>query len=32
MRIGVLYYGRKFVKESFAPVNENALQSFVSVN
>ena len=31
-RIGLLHYGREFVKESFVPVNENTLQSFVSVN
>ena len=31
-RIGLVHYGRKFVKESFVPVNENTLQSFISVN
>jgi len=29
---GLLNYGRQFVKESFAPVNENTLKSFVSIN
>jgi hypothetical protein len=31
-RMGVLNYGREFVKESFAPVNESTLQSFISTN
>ena len=31
-RLGLVHYGRKFVKESFAPVNENTLQSFIGVN
>jgi len=31
-RIGILNYGRKFVKESFTPVNENTLQSFINAN
>ena len=31
-RLGILNYGRQFVKESFAPVNENTLQSFISTN
>ncbi len=31
-RLGVLNYGRQFVKESFTPVNENTLKSFISIN
>jgi hypothetical protein len=31
-RMGVLNYGREFVKESFTPVNEDTLQSFISTN
>jgi len=31
-KLGLLNYGRQFVKESFAPVNENTLKSFVSIN
>lgn len=31
-KIGILHYGRKFVKESFTPVNENTLQAFISTN
>jgi surface carbohydrate biosynthesis protein (TIGR04326 family) len=31
-RIGVLNYGREFVKESFTLVNENTLKSFISIN
>ncbi len=31
-RLEILNYGRKFVKESFTPVNENTLQAFVCTN
>ncbi len=31
-RLGILNYGRKFVKESFTPVNENTLQAFIRTN
>lgn len=31
-RIGILNYGREFVKESFTPVNEDTLKSFICVN
>jgi hypothetical protein len=31
-RLEILNYGRKFVKESFTPVNENTLQAFISTN
>ena len=31
-RIGVLNYGREFVKESFTLINENTLKSFISIN
>jgi len=31
-RLGILNYGRQFVKESFAPINENTLQSFINAN
>jgi hypothetical protein len=31
-RLKILDYGRQFVKESFTPVNEKTLQSFINVN
>ena len=31
-RLRVLHYGRQFVKESFTPVNEKTLKSFISTN
>jgi hypothetical protein len=31
-RLGVLNYGRQFVKESFTPVNEDTLKSFISTS
>jgi hypothetical protein len=31
-RLGILNYGRQFVRESFTPVNENTLQSFIGTN
>jgi hypothetical protein len=31
-KLGILNYGRKFVKKSFTPVNENTLQAFISTN
>ncbi|MCP4268633.1 MAG: hypothetical protein GY777_24145 [Candidatus Brocadiaceae bacterium] len=31
-RMGILDYGRQFVRESFTPVSENTLQAFISTN
>ena len=31
-KLGLLNYGRQLVKESFSPVNENTLKSFISIN
>ncbi len=31
-RLEILNYGRKLVKESFSPVNENTLRAFISTN
>ena len=31
-KLRILNYGRQFVKESFTLVNENTLQSFISIN
>jgi len=31
-RLDILNYGRKFVKGSFTPVNENTLRAFISTN